>query len=386
VAHTVSLRLTAGSTYIAVDSTNTFQASNVGSATVPTISATKAGPSYRIIDPAFRRNASVEGPYFRIPSMNTGTYNTPILDWPVYCGQRIAFRGDPTEIRLFMVNNGGTFSLIVDGVVTGAKVTTPVTGLNDWFTIATGLAGTHDYAVQGDAPGYYQIFAIQLVGGTLATKTYPAAGHLVVFGDSISIATGTTRASKGYAAQVARAKNRRLLNLSIGGATVSSSVDVGRTGTIAEFAGDYLAWVDPGWDTSQDEVVMLAGFNDANYIGDLTAFMAAYASALTQLAATGATVRVLGYLESLGGPATANRAAWNSALSTAVSGLGLARITYYNTTGWVDTATDLADFVHLNQSGDDKVATQLGSIVTPWTAPPGGGGVFSPVGCLYIKG
>jgi hypothetical protein len=374
-AHTVSLRLTSGSRMLAIDAVNSFKASNVGSLTTPTISATKAGPVYPVGKATFRRNASVDGAVVLVPSLNTGTYNAPLLDLPAYVGQRVAFQSDATELRFFMAGQGQKFSLVIDGVVTGAQVTVPADGLNEWRTIGTGLDGAnHTYAVQNDLPGMYLIYSVQTVGGTLTTHAFPAAGNLVVYGDSISVAAGTSRASKGYAAQVARAKGRRLINLAVSGSAVSSSVDVGRPGLVTEFAGDYLNWAPTGWDTSQDEVVILAGFNDSNYIDDLPAFTNAYSLALDGLAATGATVRVLGYLDTAAAQASANRTAWNSALSSLVSGLGLARITYHDTTGWVIPASDCVDGIHLNQSGDDKVATQLDSIVTTWTAPSGGGG------------
>jgi hypothetical protein len=408
--HTVQVReaYTGNPQYLALDPANAFI---VGGMTPSFGPPADTGPTYVINQAPFVRHAAREGAWqYALSDLITGV-DAPTLYAAAnadQAGQVLRWRGHATKIRIRGLRSGSAvLSFLQDGVA-GAPfmVSTDVNDPYGWFDLGTptDASGDHEYGLIVNS-GTVFLHEVQMCGGALNTSaTFLKRGNLVGIGDSKMCGTGIGAQysvpgiydfGRGYLFKAAQATNRTPLNLAKSGSTLLCDPLGSAVPYQAEVIASYLAYLDSGWDATQDVIVWELGYNDASRVIDgttpsITAWTDAIAPKLAALAATGAMVLIYAIPASSTGSIVNTSvstdiyaAMLNSATQAAVDALGASNVTFKTDTrsgpnaingasnpGYVTPgAGDTQDGVHFNSHGESQMVAILTADVPTWTAP-----------------
>jgi lysophospholipase L1-like esterase len=312
----------------------------------------------------------------------SGGYANPVTGQDMV----IRFRASCERIKIWAVTGTSKVAYAIDGIEqsTGGTLSTPTGTLWNWCDIVTGLDPLveHEYTVyidQTTATGTAQIADLMLVGGTgLVTSSTPAARvQWGFYGDSIWRGVAGTGADcfKATPHDFCAGRMQALRMLGVSGRLVS-----GASGT----AGQLQTQVDliP---TTVTFVVVLLGLNDATQSGGVetsATFRTAYDDMLTKIRTRiGASKHIycLGILNTSNATGAANRSAFNTEISGAVTAQADAFTHYLSTDNWIVPGTDTSDGSHPTEAGYTKITTQL-NIAIPATVS---GSIAQQAGAFY---
>jgi lysophospholipase L1-like esterase len=320
------------------------------------------GPVSRYGDADFASGGGDRGSLY-----SNGSYGTPDTGSSAghgFADGRVRRRGRCSTLKAWMYGSGAKVELQIDGVAE-PLITLPADSVFGWRTLATGLdAGTdHTFTLTDcdkSAAGTYYLDALMAVGGAWASTGVSPLDGLACYGDSITAAAGVPDSSLGWVKLAADALGMTPYNRGISGSTVSGGG--GTTGAVR--TADVTA-ISP----APTQLVILYGTNDL--LGfTLAQFKAAYASMLSDIRAglPITRIRCLRPLSRLD-ISDATIDGYYAKIVEAVAEMGDAGVTAHDTTGWIDTATDLADDVHPDESGNVKIAARVVALLSPAAVP-----------------
>lgn len=315
----------------------------------------------------------------------------------------VRFRGNPTAIRVFVFDNGASFTVYQDGVRVGAVVKATAANTNPpitanfmgWVQLVSGLDGAaHDYQIVGCAADTPIIAQIMTVGGSIDfTNVYARRGVMGFVGDSITQATTTTPDSTtGWAYKLSQLKNYACQNGGTGSTyMMTSTANASLLPGANAFYTDAIVWNMHSSNLSY--LFYLIGFNDINSATppQLETFLAAYTAMLISgRRAVGPTCQmiVMGILPTNSANAIPNRTKYNNMIQAAVAALADANCIYFSTdllwgTGGLpptsgQITSNTSDGIHPTAAGYDALVSYITAnlSIPTWTAPTGTAGLL----------
>lgn len=287
----------------------------------------------------------------------------------------LCFTSDATSIKIYAANNSAKARLYQDGVAAAAAVTLNSGNIYEWYTLASGLSGTHEYHVVNCLNATeLRIGQVLAVGGTMSAP--PWRPNIVGYGHSkvaSNITTGLATTDLGWLWQLGVSHGYGVINQGVSARKIVA-VSATETSHLHEDPTISYTRYDPD---DIPYVFVLAGHNDnALANSNPTDFEWAVTRWLNRLREfhEGAQIYVLGELNTTAF-STGIRDAMNLAISNAVTAVGDPLMDYVDTDGWIDPATDTSDGTHLNTTGVGKVVTEIDdlNLLPDYAAPAGGG-------------
>ncbi len=315
-----------------------------------------------------------------------GYYSTPKLISPllgsdasyvnVNIGGQIRFKATTTTIDIWIVNDGQSYSLGIDGEWPVLRVVTPITNEWGWVNIASGLDGgtEHTYAIVNSFfrstlinAGSGEVWAVRTPGGSI-NHTPPAVRDTIIFfGDSITGGQDGLQAGvdgladdsdflQGWVPRTAEKLGCQFVNSGIGSTTTRDF-----TGDLGTFSGSSTAYVTTlsgegralhdvvNYAVTPTKIVIMYGRNDVgqawfpsgNSIELVSEFHTAFTNMLTTIntGLPGIPVYIIGILPSSASPYNAgygesDRIAFNNAIITIISELGDGDNIYIDPDNW----------------------------------------------------
>lgn len=288
----------------------------------------------------------------------------------------IRFNASPTDIKCWMLQNGNTYRVYVDGSPLFASRAAANTGRYGWETAATGLDGAeHEVEIVGTNPSTTALLKIQtvmLIGGTLGASTPVDKFQLLCIGDS-KTAGYNTDSTQAYGSIVARATNRTVVNCGLISSRVAKAVQ-----TVACFGQRYGDFISPFYCNHVDEIILHYGHNDGVNQATLADFYGEYRRMCELLLAAfpSANVHACGLLPTTASMTPLTISQYSGQVAQVVTDVGNARLTYHSTlttdfspTFNATAGQDTSDGVHPNPSGHTKIANRLLTVISTAGTP-----------------